>query len=251
MEKINTSSGGGENVRKTFTRYIITGLIALLPLWITLNILWLLFKLISGIFTPIINPILAIFLPDAESAFLSRLTSFFLTIGVVWIVGVIATNLAGRRILIKLENLLIRLPILKDIYVASRKLIVLIFTKKTAFRKVVLVEFPRKGMYSLGFITSETVGEVQEKTKEDVINVFIPTTPNPTTGFFLMVPKKDVINLNMSVDDAIKMIITGGLVTPESRVSAGNDENFVYGESYDENSKRSHSDENPDEKRPE
>jgi len=214
MENQNTSQNS--SVKKNFTRYLVTGLIALLPLWITLNILWLLFKLVSGVFTPIINPILAVFLPDAESAFLSRLTSFILTIGIIWGVGAVATNLAGRRLLIKFENILIRLPILRDIYIASRKLIVLLFTKKTAFRRVVIVEYPRKGIYSLGFITSDTVGEVQKKTREEVINVFIPSTPNPTTGFFLMVPKNEVINLEMSVDDAIKMIITGGLITPES-----------------------------------
>ncbi|PKN00848.1 MAG: hypothetical protein CVU77_08110 [Elusimicrobia bacterium HGW-Elusimicrobia-1] len=200
--------------QKNFTRNIITGLIAMLPLWITLNVLWLLFKLVSGVFTPIVAPMFDLFLAEAESNFLSRLASFALTVGVVWSVGAIATNIAGRRLLSRLEKYFMRIPIIREIYVSVRKLTDLIFNQKTAFRRVVMIEYPRRGIYSLAFVTSEAVGEIQQKTSDDVLNVFLPSTPNPTTGFLLLVPRKDVVTLDMSVDDAVKLIITGGLITP-------------------------------------
>lgn len=196
----------------------------MLPLWITLNVLWLLFKLVSGVFTPVVSPVFSIFFAAAESDFLSRLTSFALTIGVVWAVGAIATNIAGRRLLSRIEKYIIRVPILKEIYVSVRKLTDLIFNKKTAFRRVVMIEYPRRGIYSLGFVTSESVGEIQRKTSEEVLNVFVPSTPNPTTGFLLLVPRKDIITLEMSVDDAVKLIITGGLMTPPDALPRDSEE---------------------------
>jgi uncharacterized membrane protein len=86
--------------------------------------------------------------------------------------------------------------------------------KKSAFQRVVLVEFPRPGIYSIGFVTSETAGEAQARTKETVINVFIPTTPNPTSGFLVLVPREQVMELEMTVGEGMKMVISGGAVTP-------------------------------------
>lgn len=206
-----------EEKKSTVTRYLITGLITLLPLWITLNILWYIFKIISGIFTPVLTPIFHIFFEAEESRFFGRLISFFVTLFIIWFIGALATNIAGRKLLIRLENLFIKLPLLRDIYTAVRKLTVYIFTKRQAFKKVVLVEYPRKGIYSIGFITAFTISEIQTKTKEEVINVFLPSTPNPTTGFLLMVPKRDIVELDMSVDDAMRLIITGGIITPDDK----------------------------------
>jgi uncharacterized membrane protein len=89
--------------------------------------------------------------------------------------------------------------------------------KSTAFRQAVLVEYPRRGIWAIGFITGRTEGEVQNLTKEPVINIFLPTTPNPTSGFLLFLPKEDVVPLTMSVEEAIKMVISGGIVTPPDR----------------------------------
>ncbi len=202
--------------KSNIMRYLFTGIITILPLWVTLNVLWIIFKLVSGVFTPVITPIFRIFFEPEESRFFGRLLSFFVTLFAVWLVGVVATNIAGRRLLVKLESLFVKVPILKEVYTAVRKLTVYIFTKRKAFKKVVLIEYPRRGVYSLGFVTATAMGEVQAKTKEEVVNVFLPSTPNPTTGFLLFVPQQDTIELEMSVDDAIKLIITGGIITPEN-----------------------------------
>lgn len=207
---------GKQNPKSNITRYLITGIITILPLWVTLNVLWIIFRLISGVFMPVITPIFYIFFGPEESRFFGRLFSFFVTLFIVWLVGAAATNIASRRLLVKIEGLFVKVPILKEIYIAVRKLTVYIFTKRKAFKKVVIIEYPRRGVYSLAFVMATAMGEVQEKTREEVINVFLPSTPNPTTGFLLLVPKQDIIELEMSVDDAIKLIITGGIITPEN-----------------------------------
>lgn len=206
-----------EPQKSKITRYLITGLITLLPLFITIAILRMLFNLISGVFVPITTPVLQLFFAPSESKVLGRLISFFLTLFVVWLIGALTTNIAGRRLLIKLESWLVKLPLLNDIYLSVRKLVVYVFTKKKDFKSVVLVEYPRKGIYAIGFVTAAAFSEVQNKTKEDVINVFVPSTPNPTTGMLLVIPKSDVIELDMSVDDAIRLIVTGGIVTPSDK----------------------------------
>ena len=117
------------------------------------------------------------------------------------------------------EIIIRRVPVLRSLYGAIKQLLLAISspTKEGRFRKVILVEFPRKGLYSIGFITGKAVGELQNKTKETVYNVFIPTTPNPTSGFFIMVPENEFVELSMSVEDAFKIIISGGMVTPPDK----------------------------------
>ena len=112
------------------------------------------------------------------------------------------------------ENLLLKIPMASGIYDAIKKLMRVFFMDKSTFKRVVLIEWPRKGIYVIAFITADAMGEVQESTKEEVVNVFMPSTPNPTTGFFMLIPKNDIIPLKMSVDDAIKLIISGGIVVP-------------------------------------
>ncbi len=115
------------------------------------------------------------------------------------------------------ERFIKQVPVLRSLYAAIKQLLLSISSRKEGrFRKVVLVEFPRKGLYSIGFITGKAVGELQDKTKETVYNVFLPTTPNPTSGFFIMVPENEFTELSISVEDAFKIIISGGMVTPES-----------------------------------
>lgn len=113
------------------------------------------------------------------------------------------------------EQLLHKIPIISGIYGSLRQLMNTIFKSQGGnFKKVVLVPFPSEGMYSIGFSTGTSVGETQEKTQEKVVNVFIPTTPNPTTGFFIMVPENKIIRLDMSVEQAFKLIVSGGIVSP-------------------------------------
>jgi len=111
------------------------------------------------------------------------------------------------------------MPVVRSIYGATKQIFETVLAhKSTAFRQVCLVEYPRRGIWSLGFVTGTAVGEIQERTSDQVVNVFLPTTPNPTSGFLLLVPTRDLILLKMSVEDGIKMVISGGIITPpESR----------------------------------
>jgi len=192
-------------------RYFLTGLIVILPLWITIVVFKFAFKWISGATKPVLEPILELFFEKEPRAFVISVLSFFLTLIVIYIVGILASNIVSKRILLLFENLLIRIPILREIYTSARQLIQLLFVKKKIYRQVVLIEFPRKGIYSIGFVTSE----IGKENKSDLVTVFVPTTPNPTTGFLLVLPKQDITPIDINIDDAIKLIISGGIITSE------------------------------------
>lgn len=142
--------------------------------------------------------------------------AFLVGVGLVSAVGLAARYYIGKRLIKLMDDVMLRVPLLNKIYGAIKQVNEAFTTgKKSAFKTVVLVEYPRKGMYSIGFITSEQHDEVQAKTKEKVVCVFIPTTPNPTSGWLAMVPEHEVARLKMSVADAIKLIISLGAVSPE------------------------------------
>ena len=130
-------------------------------------------------------------------------------------VGWITRMVAGRQLVAMTESLIKHVPLLNKTYGFMKDVSQTVLSgKKTMFQRVVLVEFPRPGIYSIGFVTGETRGEVQEKTKETVINVFVPTTPNPTSGFLLLVPHQQLIEMNMTVAEGLKMVISGGTLVP-------------------------------------
>ena len=130
--------------------------------------------------------------------------------------GLIAANYFGKRFVGFWESLLERIPLVRNIYSAVKRFVEIILSDSTqSFSRVLLIEYPRKGLYSLSFQTSQNLGEIQEKTGEEVVCVFVPTTPNPTSGLILMVPEQDVIELDMNVEDALKMVISLGVVVPD------------------------------------
>ena len=134
---------------------------------------------------------------------------------VMILIGAVTAGFLGRLFHRIVDNILARLPVVRGVHSAIKQILQTVFSKKSnAFREAVLVEYPRRGIWAIAFITGRTKGEVQNLTVEECINIFIPTTPNPTSGFLLFVPKKDLVPLDMAVDDAIKMVISGGIVTP-------------------------------------
>ena len=140
---------------------------------------------------------------------------FLLTIVILLVTGVLAANFVGRSLVGFWERMLERIPIVRSVYSASKKFGEIVFSDSDqSFKKVLLIEYPRKGLYGLAFQTSTELGEVQSRTGEEVVCTFVPTTPNPTSGFIIIVPKKDVIELDMSIDEALKMIISLGVVVP-------------------------------------
>jgi len=132
--------------------------------------------------------------------------------------GMLAANIFGRSLVNMWESVLERIPIVRSIYSATKNFAEIVFSDTNqSFKKVLLIEYPRKGVYGLAFQTSTDLGEVQARTGGEVVCTFVPTTPNPTSGFIIIVPKKDVIELDMEVDEALKMIISLGVVVPRWR----------------------------------
>ncbi len=141
-----------------------------------------------------------------------------LTILVLLVTGVIATNIVGRSMVNLWESVLHRIPVVRSVYSAAKNFAEIVFSDSSqSFKKVLLIEYPRKGLYSLAFQTSSELGEVQGRTGEDVVCTFVPTTPNPTSGFIIVVPRRDVVELDMDIDEALKMIISLGVVVPTWR----------------------------------
>lgn len=150
--------------------------------------------------------------------FTLKIISVAVVLLLVTLLGYASRFLLGRIILNGFENLLARVPFISTVY-RTVKQIVNTFSKekKAVFQEVVILEYPRKRCYVLGFITSHAKGETQEATKEKIINVFVPTTPNPTSGFLLMLPEEDIVRLEMSISDGMKWIISGGAVVPDPK----------------------------------
>ena len=141
------------------------------------------------------------------------------------IIGIIAANYFGKRFVDFWESFLERIPLVRNIYSAVKRFVEIILSDSTqSFSRVLLIEYPRKGLYSLSFQTSKNLGEIQQKTGEDVVCVFVPTTPNPTSGLILMVPENDVIEFDMNVEDALKMVISLGVVVPDHDKDKSNPE---------------------------
>jgi uncharacterized membrane protein len=209
----------------------IVGFVAILPLALSLYIFLQLVSFVVGI-----TDKLLVFLPPQlhESAWrmdpitntrtpapLFRFLAFLISMGCVTLLGFIARNVLGKSLLSGLESLALRVPLLNKIYGGTKQIIEAIgASKKGVFQRVVLVRFPYRDSFSIGFVTSEAKGEIQTRTEDEVINVFVPTTPNPTSGFLLLIPKREIIPLEMSVADAIKMVISGGAMVPPSNPPA-------------------------------
>ena len=194
-------------------KYLIAGLIVWVPLGITILVIKLLIDLLDRslvLLPPSLRPeqLLGFPLPG-----LGILISAF----VILATGLIVTNLAGRKMMNLGENILDRIPLVRSIYSAVKQVTqTLISSDKNSFRQVVLIEYPRKGAWTMAFQTGETMQTFNELTEHELLTVFIPTTPNPTSGFILMLPVEDVIKLDIDVEDALKFIMSLGVVTPGS-----------------------------------
>jgi len=193
-------------MRGYLKRYFITGLLVITPIWGTYLVLSALLRFLEGFLGDLLKGLSRFYVPGMGIATLLLL---------ILLVGFLATNFVGRKIVAYWESLMARVPFVRSIYTVLKHIVDTVSVQgKEQFRRVVLVEFPRKGVYSIGFLTGITQGEVQDLTEERVVNVFIPTTPNPTTGFLIFVPESDIIPLSMNIEDGMKMIISGGLYSP-------------------------------------
>ena len=199
---------------KRFRRYIVAGILVWLPLGLTI----LLLKFAIGLMDRSLLLVPERFRPEALLGFQIPGLGALLTVLLLLLTGVLAANFVGRAFMGGWESLMDRIPVVRSIYSAAKNFAEIVFSDSSnAFKNVLLVEYPRKGIYSLAFQTSSQLGEVQGRTGEEVVGCFVPTTPNPTSGFIIIVPKKDVTTLDMEVDEALKMIISLGVVIPPWR----------------------------------
>ncbi|MBW1690129.1 MAG: DUF502 domain-containing protein [Deltaproteobacteria bacterium] len=198
--------------RAILKNYFLTGLLVILPIFITGYVIWLLIKAMDVFLKYIPQK----YLPETYLNIYIPGLGLILVVILILVVGVLTRNIAGRRVLQFWDNLVDRIPLARIIYSSVKQLLqAFFFQNSDAFQRVALVEYPRRGIYVLGFITGESKGEAQEKINKKMINVFIPTTPNPTSGFYILVPEEDLTVLDMSVEDAFKLLISGGLVSPD------------------------------------
>ncbi len=196
-------------------RYLITGLLAWVPLGVTIFIIKFFGSYLSGL----VSLLPAAWQPDHLIGFhipgLSAIIGIIVVLVVLFFTGFIASNFFGRYLLSLGDDLLEHIPLVRSIYSTAKQISDTMFSKKgKAFRKVVMIRYPQKDTWSLAFLTSDSLGELNVKAPRPLISVFIPTTPNPTSGFLILVPPEDVIELDMSVDEAFKMIVSLGVIVP-------------------------------------
>ncbi|MDO8662509.1 MAG: DUF502 domain-containing protein [Candidatus Omnitrophota bacterium] len=192
-------------------RYFVTGLLTILPVFLTLYILFIIFRLIDSIIGGIANRYL-----KAEFGFSIPGAGFIITILVTLVTGFVVSHLLSKRALPLIESWFLKLPGIRQVYPSIKQIIGFIFSKdKALFKKVVLVEYPSKGIWSVGFMTNEGFREAQELTGQELVHVLIGSTPSPWSGFFILVPKNAVKFLKMSAEEGIKLIVSGGILKPD------------------------------------
>jgi len=196
---------------KRLRRYLVAGILVWAPLAVT----WFLLKIGVGLMDKTLAIIPARYQPDELLGVHIPGLGVILTVLVLLVTGVLAANFVGRAFVGGWESLMDRIPVVRAIYSAAKNFAEIVFSDSSqSFKKVLLIQYPRKGLFSLAFQTSSQLGEVQGRTGEEVVCCFLPTTPNPTSGFIIIVPRKDIIELDMEVDEALKMIISLGVVVP-------------------------------------
>lgn len=200
-------------------KYLIAGLLVWLPLAVTIWVLQAVLGLLNGVFVWLLNGS-QVFLPEGSQSFIELLQKIpglgviVMVIGLL-LTGVFATNVVGQWSLRQGHRLLNRIPIVKSIYSSVQQVSDTVFSSSgNAFREAVLVQYPREGAWTIAFVTGRPGGEAATHLPGDYVSIYVPTTPNPTSGFFLMLPRADVVPLAMSVDDALKYVISMGVVAP-------------------------------------
>jgi uncharacterized membrane protein len=197
-------------VKLRLRTYFFAGLFVLIPLVVTIEILSWLFNLLDGFLGPYIYEWLGRPMPGL---------GLISTLALIFLIGLVATNIIGRRLLAAVDETLQRIPLVRSIYFTTKQMSDSIFHGgQMPFQQVVLIEYPRRGLYQIGFITGMIEGPLQQelagKGGERMVNVFIPATPNPMSGYLVILPERDIQSLGMSVQDGLKLIISGGMATP-------------------------------------
>ncbi|MCX5665755.1 MAG: DUF502 domain-containing protein [Candidatus Omnitrophica bacterium] len=191
-------------------KYFIAGLLTILPLALSVYILLVLFKIVDGILGRYLN----VYLKNSLGFYIPGL-GLILFLAIIFLSGVLSIHFFGARLHLFLGRALARFPLLRYIYPSVKKVFEFVFSDtRLGFKKVVLVQYPSKGIWSLGFIANDGFAEAEEKTGKKFYNIYVPSVPNPTTGFFFFVPKEEVIMLDIGIKEAMRLVMSGGLLNP-------------------------------------
>jgi uncharacterized membrane protein len=201
------------NVREILQRYFLAGLLVFLPVVITLWFLGWVIGLMDGL----LDVLPARLHPNSYLPFAIPGLGAVFTIALILFLGVLTRGVATRRFLAAWDKIFVQIPIFRGVYTAVQKLVQTFLGQSQTNRQVVMIEYPRKGIYAVGFAMGRAWHELEKKNEAPLVNVFVPTTPNPTSGFYLLVPTNEVAPLNMSMEEALKLITSGGLITPDDR----------------------------------
>ena len=201
-----------------FRRYLIAGLLV----WVPVGITWFVIKFMIDLMDQTVLLLPVGLRPENLLGYRIWGLGVVLTLVILLVTGMIVANLVGRKLVSLGEHLLDRIPLVRSIYSGVKQVMeTMLAGSGKSFRSVVLVEYPRKDMWTLAFLTGERgVKEMEDKTGRELSHIFVPTTPNPTSGFFLVLPSSDVIVLDMSIDDGLKMIMSAGVVVPKEQKEA-------------------------------
>jgi uncharacterized membrane protein len=196
-------------IKNKIRNIFLAGVLVIIPISIPLFLFSFLFTRLDRAFSPLFKALMGYNIPGLGVG---------ITIVTIFLVGLITTNFIGKKVIRLGEQFFSKIPLVRNIYQIAKQLLETIaIPDHNSFRQVVLVPYPRKGIYSLGFITCDNYWEAQERTSEELVNVFIPVTPNPTSGRLIIVPKNELITLSISIEDGIKIVVSGGAVVPSSQ----------------------------------
>lgn len=197
--------------------YFFAGVLVTAPLGITFYVSWLFIKWVDSKVTSLLP---TVYNPETYLPVYIPGIGLIIVCIALTIIGALTAGIIGRFWFRTSEKILSRMPVIRSIHSAIKQIFETVLSNQSnAFREVVLFEYPRRGSWAMGFITGQTQGEVQDITKDEVVNVFLPTTPNPTSGYLLFIPRRELVTLSMSVEEGIKMVVSGGIVTPPDKRS--------------------------------
>jgi uncharacterized membrane protein len=201
-------------LKTALKRYFLTGLLVVIPIWGTILILKTLFVTVDGILGDIVARL-------APNHYVPGLGIVMLIL-LIFLAGLFTANFMGRAVVTIWEDWLTRLPLVRGIYSTLKSMMdILSFSDHGSYRRVVLIQFPKNGHYCFAFVTGVTKGETTALSPDPLVHVYVPTSPNPTSGYFLLVPEREVTSVDISVEEAMKLIVSGGLYSPSAPLTAG------------------------------
>lgn len=210
-----TQLAKGRSVSERLRTWLVTGLLVTGPIGLTIYLAWLIVDFVDRAVASLFP---ADYNPNRYLPFHVPGLGLVVAVLVLTAIGALTAGYAGRLFVRLSERLLGRMPFIRGLYAATKQIFETVLAKQSnAFRECVLVEFPRREMWTLGFLTGRIEGEIQEISREEVLSIFVPTTPNPTSGYLVFVPRRDVVPLSLTVEEGIKLVVSGGLVTPAAR----------------------------------